>query len=134
MKYLLDTNACIEYLNTPASDVRRRLAHARPTDVCVCSIVQAELLYGARRSKQTDRSLAVVREFLAQFKNVPFDNGAAEVYGTIRAQLAVAGTMIGPYDLLIAATAIAHDLIVITHNKREFGRVAGLCIEDWQGQ
>ena len=132
MTYLLDTNACIEYLNTPLSGVRRRLEVTRHAEVCVCSIVQAELLYGAWRSVRPERTLAVVREFLAQFESVPFDDRAANEYGRMRAELATQGTMIGPYDLLIAATAVSRKLIVVTHNEREFSRIAGLHTEDWQ--
>ena len=68
----------------------------------------------------------------SQFVSLPFDDAAAEVYGRIRAALEAAGTLIGPYDLQIAAIALANDLTLITHNIREFGRVAGLRIEDWE--
>jgi tRNA(fMet)-specific endonuclease VapC len=62
---------------------------------------------------------------------LPFDDAAAEVYGRIRAELASRGTPIGPYDLMIAATALANNLILVTHNTREFARVSGLVLEDW---
>jgi len=73
----------------------------------------------------------VQQEFLAQFISLPFDDQAALIHGQIRAQLAVAGTPIGPYDLQIAAIAIANSLMV-THNTREFSRVEGLQLEDWE--
>ena len=65
------------------------------------------------------------------FHSYTFDDAAAEVYGHIRADLAVQGTPIGPNDLLIAAIALANNLILVTHNTREFARVAGLALEDW---
>ena len=61
-----------------------------------------------------------------------FDDRAAEAYGTIRGDLEKQGTPIGPNDLLIAAIALANSAILITHNSREFGRVAALKMEDWE--
>ena len=63
---------------------------------------------------------------------MPFDDQAVEYYGKIRATLAAIGQPIGPNDLLIAAIALANQVILVTHNTREFGRVEGLIIEDWQ--
>ena len=65
--------------------------------------------------------------------SLPFDGNAAREFGEIRAYLARQGTPIGPYDLQIAAIAKAHDLILVTHNTREFSRVLGLRVEDWEG-
>lgn len=72
------------------------------------------------------------QEFLNRFVSLPFDDEATLVYGRIRAQLAALGTPIGPYDLQIAAIAIAHNLILVTHNTAEFSRVDELLIEDWE--
>ncbi len=132
MIYLLDTNACIVYLNQPASSVRQRLEALPKQDVAVTSIVKAELFYGAMRSSNPERSLAWQQEFLNQYVSLPFDDRAALIYGRIRAQLAALGTPIGPYDLQIAAIALANNLIQVTHNTREFSRVEGLQIEDWE--
>jgi len=63
---------------------------------------------------------------------LPFEDAAAEKYAKARAHLAALGTPIGPNDLLIATIALAHGLIVVTHNTAEFGRVPGLSIEDWE--
>ncbi|MDP1709482.1 MAG: PIN domain-containing protein, partial [Candidatus Komeilibacteria bacterium] len=64
--------------------------------------------------------------------SLPFDGNAAREFGEIRAYLARQGTPIGPYDLQIAAIAKVHDLILVTHNTREFSRVLGLRLEDWE--
>jgi len=69
---------------------------------------------------------------LRPYTTLPFDDAAAQVFGRIRATLETAGTPIGPYDLQIAEIALVNGLIVITHNVREFGRVPGLRIEDWE--
>jgi tRNA(fMet)-specific endonuclease VapC len=118
--YLLDTNACIVYLNRPISGVRRRLQSLSPQDIAVCSVVKAELFYGAMRSNNPARTLAVQEAFLKNFISLPFDDVAATIFGRIRAQLVTLGTPIGPYDLQIAAIALANNLTLVTHNTREF--------------
>ena len=132
MTYLLDTNVCIRYMNGRAPGVLRRLQALQPVEVVVCSVVKAELFYGAQRSHDPARSLAVQQQFLQPYHSLPFDDAAAEVAGSLRAQLAQSGTPIGPYDLQIAAIALANDCTVVTHNVREFGRVPDLAIEDWE--
>ena len=132
MRYLLDTNVCVMYLNGRSISVRDRLRSISIEEMAVCSIVKAELFYGAMRSNNPTRTLKRQREFLASFASLPFDDEAALVCGQIRARLASAGTPIGTCDLLIAAIALANNLILITHNTREFGRVDGLQVEDWE--
>jgi tRNA(fMet)-specific endonuclease VapC len=84
------------------------------------------------RSNNPVKSLQIQQEFLQQFVSMPFDDAAAMVYGTIRANLAKAGTPIGPNDLQIAAIALANELTLVTHNTREFSRIQGLKLEDWE--
>lgn len=132
MKYLLDTNTCIRYLNGRAPAVRQRLAAVRRDDIAVCAPVKAELFYGAARSHDPLRSRQRQLVFLDQFVSLPFDDRAAETYGEIRAGLAARGAPIGANDLLIAAIAMAHALTLVTHNTGEFGRVSGLFLEDWE--
>ena len=132
MMYLLDTNVCIGYLNGRAVGVMQRLETMRSQDIAVCSVVKAELFYGAMKSAHPARTLAKQQAFLNRFVSFPFDDPAAEAYGRIRAQLASQGTPIGPNDLMIASIAIANNLTLVTHNTREFGRVEGLRLEDWE--
>ena len=132
MTYLLDTNACIGYLNGRSVGILQRLQNLSPQDVAVCSVVKAELFYGAMRSTHPGRTLARQQTFLDRFTSLPFDDRCAEAYGRIRARLSALGTPIGPNDLLIAAIALACDLTLVTHNTGEFGRVEGLRIEDWE--
>jgi tRNA(fMet)-specific endonuclease VapC len=91
-----------------------------------------ELYYGADRSTQTERNLAILERFFSQFAVLPLDPAAARVAGRIRAELLASGTPIGPYDFQIAAIAIVNNLTLVTHNTREFSRVSGLAIEDWE--
>jgi len=130
--YLLDTNACIRILNNSSVSLVGRLRQHDPSDIRLCSVVKAELFYGARRSSQVSENLCLLQRFFAPFICLPFDDRCAEHYGLIRVDLERAGTPIGPNDLMIAATARAYDLVLVTHNTREFSRVVGLRLEDWE--
>ncbi len=132
MIYLPDTNACIRYLNVPASPVAVKFNQTAPRDIALCDIVKMELYYGAYRSSRQQSNLAVLKMFFVPFLSLPFDDAAADICGRIRAELAAAGTPIGPYDLQIAAIALANGLTLVTHNTREFSRVSGLLLEDWE--
>jgi tRNA(fMet)-specific endonuclease VapC len=132
VRYLLDPNTCIRYLNGRAPAVRQRLAAMRRDDIAVYAPVKAELFYGAARSHDPLRSRQRQLVFLDQFVSLPFDDRAAEAYGEIRAALVVRGTPIGANDLLIAAIAVAYGITLVTHNTGEFGRVIGLFLEDWE--
>lgn len=130
--WLLDTNACIRYLNGRAPALKQRIDTTDPGDIRVCSVVKAELFFGAARSTDPATTLQRQKHFLDQFGSLVFDDAAAEIFGGIRAQLQALGTPIGPYDLLIASIAVANGVILVTHNVSEFGRVARLSIEDWE--
>lgn len=132
MPYLLDTNACIRLLNNSSPALVARLRAEDPAQLRLCSVVKAELLFGARHSRRVAENLRLLARFFAAFGSLPFDDACAERYGVIRAQLCRDGTPIGPNDLLIAAVALAHDLTLVTHNVDEFSRVAGLRWEDWE--
>lgn len=132
MIYLLDTNTCIQYLTRRNSAILNRLARQRRQDVVLCDIVKAELYYGAYRGTRLESNLVLYQEFFSEFVSLPFDGNAAAVYGRIRAQLEALGTPIGPNDLQIGAIALANNLILVTHNTREFSRVEGLLLEDWE--
>lgn len=132
MRYLLDTNVCVVYLNGRSPSVHDRLLATLAEDMAVCSVVKSELFYGAFRSNNPQRTLERQQAFLSQFVSLPFQDEAALLVGRIRAKLAKAGTPIGSYDLQIAAIALVNNLILVTHNTREFERVEGLQIEDWQ--
>ena len=133
MTWLLDTNACIAYLRSGSGSLfGEHLTGKNTDDIVLCSVVRVELLFGARRSNRVAENLAKVHKFLAQFPSLPFDDVAAEAYGRIRADLTGRGMIIGPNDLLIASIAHSRDMTLVTHNVAEFGRVAGLKIEDWE--
>ncbi len=132
MTHLLDTNTCIKYLNGQSESIRRHIEAMYPQSIVLCSVVKAELFYGALKSARPKQNLANQQRFVNRFISLPFDDDAAEAYGRIRAQLEKLGTPIGPNDLLIAAIAVANEATLVTHNTREFSRVEGLQIEDWE--
>ena len=94
--------------------------------------MKAELYYGAYKSSRCNENLALLTQFFGAFVTVPFDRIAEEIYGQIRAELTRQGNPGGPNDLLIGATALAHKLVLVTHNVREFRRLPNLQIEDWE--
>lgn len=132
MTWMLDSNACIRYLNGRAAELKTRIDATAESDIVVCSVVKAELFYGAARSNDPPRAMANQQLFLSRFISLVFDDYAAEAYGRIRGDLAARGLLIGPNDLLIAAIAVVNNITLVTHNSSEFRRVAGLRIEDWE--
>ena len=129
MRWLLDTNAVIEVLRGNASVVAR-LRERAPADVGVSAIVMHELFFGAYRSARVAANVARVDGL--RFEVAAFEREDARAAGAVRAALATAGAEIGPYDVLIAGQALARGVVLVTHNVREFGRVEGLKVEDWE--
>ncbi|MEB3341785.1 type II toxin-antitoxin system VapC family toxin [Okeania sp.] len=132
MIYLLDTNVCIVYLKGLNNNLKQKLESYNPQDMVVCSVVKAELFYGAIKSQKSQQNLVQQQIFLNRFISLPFDDRCTEIYGEIRTRLEKAGKIIGPYDLQIASIAIANNLILVTHNLTEFKRISELNIEDWE--
>src|SRR5260370_34219283 len=133
MIYLLDTNAWIEILNHPQGHLAAKLAAHAPTDIALCSVVLGELAVGAYKSSQPAANLALIHQLTRQFVCLAFDEASADPYAQTRCHLEKIGQRIGPYDLQIAAIALQHGLIVVTHNIAEFSRVPGLTVVDWLG-
>jgi tRNA(fMet)-specific endonuclease VapC len=134
MKYLLDTNTCIRHLNQRSEAITQHFVSVSDSQIAICSIVKAELYFGAAKSRMSETTLLRQRAFAERFVSLPFDDMCAAQYARIRADLELAGTLIGSNDLLIASIALANGLILITHNLREFGRVTGLQLEDWESE
>lgn len=132
MTYLLDSNACIVFLNQRSDKLKHRLELCQPEQIVLCSVVKAELLYGAMKSQNPVTNIAKVDTFCSQFESIPFDDNAAMFYGKIRSELSAIGQPIGANDFMIAAIALANNMTLVTHNTREFNRVNDLLIEDWE--
>jgi tRNA(fMet)-specific endonuclease VapC len=131
--YLPDTNACITLLRGHHAGLVSRWQATAAADVATCAIVAYELRYGAERSAHPAREQAKLDVFLEPFVCLPFDDACARMCAQIRHTLERAGQPIGPHDLQIAAVAVQHDLILVTHNVREFRRIDRLKTEDWEG-
>jgi tRNA(fMet)-specific endonuclease VapC len=133
LRYLLDTNLCIRVLRDRPQGLRARF-NANAEALCLSDVVLYELLYGAERSSDPSRIRQEVEHFAARLTVLPFDSDAAAHTAEIRADLERRGSVIGPYDLMIAGHARSRGLMVITGNLGEFQRVQGLRCEDWQAE
>lgn len=131
MKYCLDTNTIIYFLNGRYPAIAARLREKRPEDIYIPEMVIAELLFGANKSQQRQRNLDLINAFLTPFKRLGFAGEAVIHYADIRFALESSGQVIGPNDLIIAATARSHGMVLVTNNSSEFQRVNGLQLEDW---
>jgi tRNA(fMet)-specific endonuclease VapC len=132
MRYLLDTNVCVDYLRGRHEAVVNRIQRSAPADLGLSSVVVAELRYGADRSARPKANHARVDVLVAEIPPLDFDLEAAAAYGRLRARLEEAGTPIGPNDMLIAAQALSRGLVLITDNVGEFRRVRGLKVANWR--
>lgn len=136
MSYLLDTNVCIALINGSELKVRARSAQAsqRGAALATSSIVAHELWYGVAKSSRIAQNANRLAAFLDRAVTVlDYSAQDAKAAGEIRAALERQGQRIGEYDTLIAAQAYCRNLILVTANTREFGRVKGLVVEDWTG-
>ena len=130
--YLIDTNTCIFLKNKKPIHVLEKLKSILTRDVFLSSVTIAEMQFGVYNSQNIEKNRISLTEFLAPFQIIDFDDRDAEYFGKIRAELKQRGELIGPYDMLIAAQAVARKLILVTNNTKEFARVPELVIEDWK--
>ena len=129
--YYLDTNTCVYFLNGTYKSILEELKLNKPEDIKIPALVKAELLLGVEKSIKRELNERIFNKFLEPFEVISFDDESSIVYAKIRANLEKKGRIIGPNDLIIAATVMAHKGILITHNTKEFKQISGLEIEDW---
>jgi len=132
--YLPDTNACIRSMNG-SSDFLLEMWRRQPAkNIFTAAIVEAELAFGVDNSHPSERkaNALVLNKSLFPYGTVRFDTRCARAYGLLRAKLKRSGTPIGPMNTVIAATALTHNLIVVTHNTDDFSKVEGLQFTDWE--
>ena len=132
MIFLPDTNTCITLLRQRDNRLIARWKSVKATDIVLCSIIVYELRYGAQRSPNPAGEHSKLDFFLSPFASLPFDDQCARRCAEVRAKLERVGRVIGPHDLQIAAVALQHQLTLVTHNTREFSRIAGLKLDDWE--
>ena len=131
MNYYLDTDICIFVLKGKFPSIKSWMQSFSPERIKIPSIVKAELLLGARKSEHPKQVTAIVEAFLAPFEVIPFCDKCTVLYSEIRWDLERRGQTIGPNDLLIAATVVANEGVLITHNTQEYSRIPRLKIQDW---
>ena len=131
MRYLLDSNICIYAMKNRPLRVLRRLQNVGRAVVAVSVITLLELRQGAERSQHRELAHARLDDFFGSMDVLPFEESDALAAARVRAHLFQIGQPIGDFDSLIAAQALARDLIVVTNNVDEFERVPDLRIENW---
>jgi tRNA(fMet)-specific endonuclease VapC len=131
MKYMLDTNICIALIRQNAPQLLQRLVACTPGEICLSSLVLAELVFGAQKSAYPEKNLAALEQFIMPLEVADFDKVAAAAYGFVRALLERQGQPIGAMDTLIGAHALSLDVILVTNKIQEFARIPNLKFEDW---
>jgi len=131
MRYLLDTNICIDIIKRAPPEVFARFKLLRVGEVGISAITCCELQFGVARSLRPAENQLALTEFLGPLEVRDFPASAAMTFGKLRAHLQHAGTPIGNYDLLIAAHALYEGFTLVTNNTKEFNRVPGLRVENW---
>jgi len=133
MAYLIDTSVFVA-MERGLLDLAAIEAHSGPVEMSLSAITASELLHGVHRADSARRRTTrgqLVEGILARFPVLPIDLQVARVHATLWADLRARGTSIGAHDLLIAATALAHGLRIVTRNVRDFERIEGLALEVW---
>jgi predicted nucleic acid-binding protein len=135
MAVLIDASILIES-ERGRLDLEQHLAQRQQEEFFLSVVTASELLHGVHRAVQPEvraKRAAFVEAILERFPLLPVDLATARTHAQAWAELAAAGMMIGPHDLWLAATCIAHGLTMVTANVREFTRVPGLAVEVWGG-
>lgn len=127
----LDTNICIHFLKGDSLEIRERLMSTIPSSVKIPVIVHSELLYSVENSNRKSENRAKLKEFLMPFEIIPYTERISDTYAEIRAKYSKKGAVVGPNDLLIAATVIASNGTLATRNTKEFSRVKSLKLIEW---
>ncbi|MDZ7324076.1 tRNA(fMet)-specific endonuclease VapC [Kosakonia sacchari] len=130
LKFMLDTNICIFTIKNKPEIVRQAF-NQHNGQMCISSVTLMELIYGAEKSAIPEKNLRVVEGFMARLEVLPYGIDAAVHTGQLRAELARAGTPVGPYDAMIGAHARSLGLVLVSNNTREFARIPGLRLQDW---
>ena len=131
MRWMLDTNTCIYTMKHHPPQVRERLRGVAIGEVGISAIVLAELRFGIQKSRRQQENTAALADFLTFCLVLDWPQEAAELYAQIRDALEISGMPIGANDMLIAAHAMSLNCTLVTNNRAEFDRVAGLATDNW---
>lgn len=129
MDYLLDTNICIHFFRGKYN-LLSKLEEVGAESCAISEITLAELVFGAEKSADPIKNHKFIKDLVDQVAVLPIYN-AIHLYGKEKARLSTLGINIGDFDLLIGATAVENDLIMVTENVSEFERIDGIIIQNW---
>jgi tRNA(fMet)-specific endonuclease VapC len=129
MRFLLDTDICSAHMRRPAELAHRFFQFAG--QLAISTINLAELFAGAHKHSQSTRLVALIADLMREVQIIDFDAACAERFGQVRGLLLQQGISVPTTDLMIASTALVHDLTLVTHNMADFRLVPGLRVEDW---
>lgn len=128
--WVLDTNTLIYFFKGEGNIAEALFRHA-PKDIGLPAIVLYELQVGIAKSSSPKKRTEQLAELISVIQVLPFHKQEAKAAADIRAKLEKQGTPIGPYDILIAGTALAHGATLVSRNTKEFRRIKALRVEDW---
>ena len=131
MEFMLDTNICIYIIKRKPLDLIERFKQTEISRIGVSAITLSELSYGVSKSSKPEQNQMALAQFIAPIEILPYGDGAAQYYGTLRTHLEKQGTPIGSLDMLIAAHALSTDCTLVTNNEKEFVRIPKLKFENW---
>ncbi|MBC7949797.1 MAG: type II toxin-antitoxin system VapC family toxin [Chitinophagaceae bacterium] len=131
MRYMLDTNICSYILKNHPATVKQKFEEVGTENICISTIVLAELYYGAARHPKGVAIRREIDDFVSRLVVIPWDEIAADHYGAVRSSLEKVGTPVGAMDMLIAAHARSCGATLVTNNLREFDRINGLTALSW---
>jgi tRNA(fMet)-specific endonuclease VapC len=131
MKYLLDTNICIYFLNQDQS-VTEKMSKISVADMAISIITIAELQFGAFNSSKINENLERIKYLRNIMKTINLNTAITEEYAEIKSNLRKSGNLIDDLDILIGSTAIVNNLILVTNNQQHFNRIDNLLTENWK--
>jgi tRNA(fMet)-specific endonuclease VapC len=131
MMYLLDTNICVYFISNKYPKVTRRFYDCEPEQLCISSLVAAELAYGVENSARVAANRINLEDFLKLVQVLPWNEKAMWHYARQKTRLWKAGAKIGELDLLLGSQALALDATFVTKYMKEFKRLQGLRLENW---
>jgi len=127
--YLIDTNTCIYYIKGKY-DLKKKFEEANPDNCFISEITLAELMFGVENSEKKEKNKKALDDFLSGIKIIPIFH-SLDLYAKEKARLRKLGTVIDDFDLLIGATSVSHNLVMVTNNTDHFKRIKGITLEDW---
>jgi len=130
MKYLLDTNICVYWLNGDLT-IEQRALESGLKNIVISFITLSELYYGAYKSHKVEQNLTAIKSLKKKLKRIDSNKEICETFGNLKSDLEKEGNIIDDADIFIAACALENNLVLVTNNEKHFSRIQGLRIENW---